>query len=88
MLDSGKHNLKKEKEKKNRSEKLGNTQIVVIQFTAGRTQLFQQAAVITSAPSKQAFTRLQTRLTVTTHIAFIIFFVSPFAREKIILFYF
>lgn len=44
-----------ERKKKNRSQKLGNTQIVVIQFTAGRTQLFQQAAVITFSGVKTSF---------------------------------
>lgn len=85
------YNLEEEeKRKKNRnSEKLGYTQIVVIQFTAGRAQLFQQAAAITFTQRKQAFTRLQTLVwqqQLTSNPAFLC--ASPFVREEIILFYF
>lgn len=56
MHDAGKqHNLREREREKNRSKKLGNTHIVVLQFTAGRTQLFQQAAVITFSGVKTSF---------------------------------
>lgn len=77
-----------EKKKKNRSQKLGNTQIVVIQFTAGRTQLFQQAAVITFSGVKTSLYSFAKSFDSNSSSCVHHFFASPFAGEEIILFYF
>lgn len=72
-------------EQKNRSEKLGNTQIVVIQFAAGRTHsCFSRQPLSLSAQWKQAFSRL----TVTSSVAFIILSPPRFHGGKLFHFIF
>lgn len=86
MHGEGKHNLSGEKKKKTGVKNWATRRLLLFNLLLGEHSCFSRQPLSLSEASKQAYTRLQTRLTVTAHRAFIIFLPPHLHGRK--LFYF